>query len=502
VRQKQLSRRGFLRLSAAAATGALVAACVPATPVLIEKEVIKEVPVEKPVVVEKEVAKVVEKEVPKEVIKEVPVEKIVEKIKEVPVEKVVIATPMPAAPVQIRFSSVGWGGWLSDPWMELVDRFSESQSAIQIPNGYEDVAEGYQKVMAQAVGAVAADVYMFETKYMHGFASRGFFVPLDEYIAVSDVIKEEYYFADDWRQLFWGGRQYLAPFDNSPAMIWYNKDVFEKAGVDYPPNKFGQWKWTDFLDTALKLTRGEGAERIYGWAGERWWVYFLPWVWSNGGWLLNEEKTQCVIDMPETVEALHWAQDLVHKHKVQPTSGELIPGGNSAMFYMGRAAMAQRGTWWAIDLKAQEGLRWNVAPMSDGKAGAFLRSPLDAWGIWTGSQHRDAAWEFIEFLSRSESLELLTKAGLSVSRKDVMLSDVFLKQEPTDVDWYLFVDALDGHIRPHPDTAIFTEMQDLITPAWEAVLDGASTVEEMVSKVKDPINELLADCIEKGFCEG
>src|SRR5687768_13883127 len=71
----------------------------------------------------------------------------------------VTAAPPTGEPTTIRFSSVGWGGWLSEPWQLLVSRFNESQSAVQIPAGYEDIAEGYQKVMAQAAGGVAADVY-------------------------------------------------------------------------------------------------------------------------------------------------------------------------------------------------------------------------------------------------------------------------------------------------------------------------------------------------------
>ncbi len=403
-------------------------------------------------------------------------------------------------PVTIRFSTIGWGGWLAEPWKLLVDRFDQSQLAVQIPNGYEDISEGYEKVLAQAAGGVGADVYLFETKQMQSFAARGFFLPLDDYVSISSVIKKDTYFETDWKEMFWNDKQILAPFDNSPAMIWYNKDVFDEAGVAYPPNKYGGWKWADFLETAQKLTKGTGAEAVYGWAGERNWAYLLNWVWSNGGMLLNEQKTECVIDMPETVEALQWAADLALKHKVQPSSADMGDAGNAGLFFSKRAAMAQKGTWWALDLKAQEGLRWNVAPVPDGAAGAFARNPLDAWGIWSGTKNPDAAWQFIEFLSQDESLNELAKAGLSVSKRAVMNSDIFLKQEPADVDWHLFADALDGHTQRHPDTAIYPEMNDLLKNEWEAVLNGASTVDAMVKNVKDPINKLLADCVTKGYC--
>jgi multiple sugar transport system substrate-binding protein len=401
--------------------------------------------------------------------------------------------------VALRFSTIGWGGWLSEPWMEMLNRFNEEDADVQA--SFEDIAEGYEKVMAQAAGNVAADVYLFENKYMYSYASRNFFLPLDDMVAGSEIVTKDAYYEADWNESFWRGTQYLAPFDNSPAMIWYNTDLFDAAGVAYPPSTFDDpdWQWEDFLSMAQQLTQGEGAEKVFGWVGERTWYYALNWIWSNGGDVLNPAKTECVIDMPETVEALQWAADLTQKHQVQPVADQIIEGGTSAMFFGQRAAMAQKGTWWAIDLKAQEGLNWNVAPQPAGRAGAYVRNPLDAYGIWQGTQHPEEAWQLIESLSTPDSLAIIVRAGLSVSRKETM-EQVFLTQEPQHVNWQLFLDALQSHTRRHPDTAIYPEMHNLLQPAWEALLDGASSAEAMVAEVKDPINQLLAECLEEGNC--
>jgi multiple sugar transport system substrate-binding protein len=170
------------------------------------------------------------------------------------------------------------------------------------------------------------------------------------------------------------------------------------------------------------------------------------------------------------------------------------------MFFGRRAAMAQKGTWWAIDLKAQEGLNWDVAPQPMGEAGTFVRNPLDGFGIWQGTEHPEQSFSMIEFFSQPEIMGIIVLAGLSVSHKETMTT-VFLEQEPKDVHWDLFVQALDGHVQRHPDTAIYPEMHNLLQPGWDAVLDGASSVQEFVASVKGPINDLLADCIEKGNCE-
>ena len=99
MEKRKLNRRDFLRLSATAATGAVVAACAPATPIIIEKEVIREVPVEKAVVVERDV--------PREVIKEVQVEKVV---KETVVVEKIVEVQAPAQPPE-KLTMEFWWGW-------------------------------------------------------------------------------------------------------------------------------------------------------------------------------------------------------------------------------------------------------------------------------------------------------------------------------------------------------------------------------------------------------
>jgi multiple sugar transport system substrate-binding protein len=484
---KLFTRRNFLKVAGVATAGGALAACG-ATPT---PQVIKEVVTQ---VVEREVTKIVEGTPVVEVVKETVV---VEQT--VVVEKVVEATTAPAEVVTVRYSSVGWGGWLSEPWQAIVADFNASQGEIVVPE-YEDVAEGFSKVLAQAAGNVAADVYLLENKIMPGFAARGFWLPLDDYVAASADVKEENYFANDWKECFFRGIQYMVPFDNSPAMLWYNPEIFDAAGVAYPPTKYGEWNWDDFLTTAQALTSGEGAEKTFGWLGERGY-YLLNWMWGNGSTgFLSDDKTTATFDTPESVEALQWAVDLIMVHGVQPLPEQLTEGGTSGMFFGKRGAMAQKGTWWAIDMKAQEGLVWNVGPQPDGAAGAWVRNPNDAWGLWIGSQHRNEGWKFIEFLDRDESLTKLTLAGLSTSKTSV-LYDVFLKQEPQSVNWQLFIDALEGHVHAHPDTAIYQSMMDAFNPAWDAVLAGEMAVAEAMTGVTEQVNHLLEDCRAEGFCD-
>lgn len=415
-----------------------------------------------------------------------------------PTEPAAPTAPASAEKITIRLASVGWGGSLAEPFKSIISDFNASQNRIVVPE-YEDV-EDYAKVMTQAASNAAADVFLFENKFMPGFAARGFFLPLEEYTAKSSVVKPDEFFETDWKSGFYRDRQYLVPFDNSPSVLYYNLDLFDKAGVAYPPAKPGEWKWEDFLAASQKLTTGEGATKTFGWmsAGVR---FLYLWIWNNGGSFLNDSLNQCIVDSPEAIEAVQWAADLITKHNVAPLP-EQIPQdmGREAMFQSGRVAITESGPFFTVALKQQTEVKWNVAPHPAGKGGMWVRNPLDAWGIWLGSRHPEAAWEFVEFLSTDESVTKLTSAGFSPSKKKLLYSDAFLKQEPQSVNWPLFVDLLETHTRQMPDTPIYQQQETAFQQAWDAILAGETTAKEAMPKLAQEVNALFEECRGQGYC--
>jgi multiple sugar transport system substrate-binding protein len=415
-----------------------------------------------------------------------------------PAQPAATTPPAAAEKVTIRLASVGWGGSLSEPFKSIIKDFNASQSRIVVPE-YEDI-EDYPKVMTQAASNAAADVYLFENKFMPGFAARGFFLPLEEYAAKSSVVKKDDFFETDWKSTFYRDHQYLVPFDNSPSALYYNPDLFDKAGVSYPPAKPGEWKWEDFLAASQKLTTGEGANKTFGWmsAGVR---FMHLWIWNNGGSFLNDTLNKCIVDSPEAIEAVQWAADLIAKHNVAPLPAQIPQDmGREAMFQAGRVAMTESGPFFTVALKQQTAVKWNIAPHPAGKGGMWVRNPLDAWGIWLGSRHPDAAWEFIGFLSTDESVKKLTAAGFSPSKKALLHSDSFLKQEPQNVNWPLFVDLLENHTRQMPDTPIYAQQEDAFQKAWDAIIAGSTTAKDAMPQLAKDVNALFDECRAQGYC--
>src|SRR5690606_21200082 len=107
-------------------------------------------------------------------------------------------------------------------------------------------------------------------------------------------------------------------------ILFYNATMFQEAGLRTPMEmaEAGEWNWDTYLDAALQLTKGEGADKVFGTS-----TYFnntsrYVWIHSNGGAILNEDRTACVISSPETVQALQFQLDILRTHKVAPLPEE------------------------------------------------------------------------------------------------------------------------------------------------------------------------------------
>ena len=227
MERKELSRRDFLRLSAAAATGTIIAACAPAaTPVVVEKEVIKEVPVEKPVVVEKEVVKEVEKEVAVEkVVKEtVVVEKEVVKEVLAKPEKAVV-TFWVEAPAEERRTVIN----------ELYrDTFNAAHPNIELDLTYTEDLDRVLRTAMQA-GAGPDIVSTPGAGFILEYVIAGHVTPMDDLAA-------RYGWRD--RLLPWAyesgvvqGHLYSVPLTYESMIVFYNKTLFEAKGWDIPTNR-------------------------------------------------------------------------------------------------------------------------------------------------------------------------------------------------------------------------------------------------------------------------
>ena len=151
---------------------------------------------------------------------------------------------------------------------------------------------------AGAQGGTLPDVFWMHSTYSQRFMRNDMLLDLTDRIAQSDVIDPDNYYQDVLGLYQYDGKTYAIPKDYDTIALWYNKTMFDEAGISYPDET---WTWETLADAAAKLTNKE--KNIYGFASPA--AYnqdgYYNLIYDMGGYILNEDKSASGWDAPETI---------------------------------------------------------------------------------------------------------------------------------------------------------------------------------------------------------
>jgi multiple sugar transport system substrate-binding protein len=397
-----------------------------------------------------------------------------------------------AAPVQISFAAHGDQSW-QEFWKTVVARFNDQHGPRLTAEFFTSEPDGFKKYFVLIAAGEMWDVFRNEEKRMPEFAKTGGLLDVGAMASKDREARKDDFPESVWAEFFWEGKQYGFGHDLSPAVIFYNRRLFREQGVPLPPTRWGDpsWTWDRFLDAARRLTSGGGPSRVWGFFGNRWWVYLHPWVWSNGGTIVAKDDKTMTLDQPATLEALQWYADLGLTHRVIPTQAELQEVGNDQKgFETGRIAMRIDNTSYTIRMRQymqqDPSFDWEMAPYPTGKTGASTRVPNNIVTAWKGTKHPEAAWTYMKFMA---SKEATVDARGMPSRLSVGKLPETVGRTPNQ-NWKLLAEA--GAVRrSEPRTPYFNDFDTLLRTAWEEVQDGKRSLREMVTDSKPRLQAIL-----------
>lgn len=323
---------------------------------------------------------------------------------------VVTATPT-ARPEGIKtVLRVGTGdsGEGLTPHFRIIEQFEAANPDIQVQ--LEPVGSGdyYARILTQIAAGDPPDLLQIGDDAVPMFVEKGAFEALDAYIASADYpLDTGIYLPGVLEPGRWEGKQYLLAKDFSPLAVYYNKKIFDEAGVPYPKDG---WTWEEFLDTAQKLTKTEGGQTTQ-WGVQlpaSWTTGFEYWVAAAGGRLISEDGAQFVgyMDAPEVQEAVQFYADLYNKHKVAPPPADMNAwGGGNSEFDNGAAAMRIFGRWPQAGIKENPNVDLGVVGMPVGKQRANVLF-WGGFGLSALSENKEAAWRFLRYYTGQEGAEV------------------------------------------------------------------------------------------------
>lgn len=303
-----------------------------------------------------------------------------------------------------------------------IDAEWDSVDLVYEPGGSEGA--GYQDVLVTEIEAgTAPDVFWIPGTDIARFAQAGLILNLADIAAGDDSYNESDFYAgpmgflttsiDDGAAL-WG-----LPRDVSAFALYYNADLFDEAGLDYPGGD--NWNWDSF-ETAVNDINGLGDE-IYGFGMNAWWANWGYFVNAAGSSFFNEDYSACGLNNEATVAGLDFSANLIK-------NGAAIPWGTDSEppFLAGNVGMFLNGRWATPGTIANADFNWNVAPLPIGPSGEATNWLF--WGAYVvnaKTENPEAAWDLVTRLTSAEIQGQIASLGANIpSRATPEAIELFL----------------------------------------------------------------------------
>lgn len=319
-----------------------------------------------------------------------------------------------------------------------IDAAWDGVALIYEPGGTETA--GYQDVLITELEAgTAPDVFWIPGTDVARFAEAGVILNLAPFAMTDDDFSIEDFYAGPMGFLttpiagvdsaLWG-----LPRDVSAFAIYFNADLFDEAGLDYPA---AGWTWAEFEEAAAEISAL--GDEIVGFGMNAWWANWGYFINAAGSSFFNEDFTACGLDNEATVVGLEFAQNLF-------ANGWALPWGTDAEppFLAGTLGMFMNGRWATPATIANADFNWNVAPLPIGPSGKETNWLF--WGAYVvnaNTPHPEAAWELVQRLTSAEIQGKIASLGANIpSRATDEAIELFLNTLPgSGVNNQAFVDG-------------------------------------------------------------
>ena len=285
---------------------------------------------------------------------------------------------------------------------EYIPQFERENPGIRVRfHHFDNYAN---RILMLRAGGIAPDVMRQNSQFGAQFIRRGMNLPLDRFIDGPDGIDRGDFIPILWDALRHKGRTYGVPQDINLRGLFYNKDLFDAAGLAYPD---GSWTWEDLRRAVDRLSdpRTNGGRRgvlglTAGFRSHDW----LPLYYQAGGRVWDQERAVPNLDNARALEALAFFRSLAGGFLMNQSSSERGALGPYTFFQNGQAALLMDGSWRSPSLKkGAPGLRFGVAPLPRHRRGMTISTSC-YWAVSAQTRHPREAWKLVKFLTGRDQL--------------------------------------------------------------------------------------------------
>lgn len=404
----------------------------------------------------------------------------------------------PAEKVEINFGMIafqheiaGWTAMINAANKKLIDKNIEIKITKVPATGWN---EYYQKMVTQMAAGNAPDIGRTAESFMPNFINKKQVVELTDYM--KDIDMTQYYEKTFQASAYQNGKYYGLPSGIYYMVMYYNKDLFTKAGLPEPSK---DWKnavtFDQIKEYAKKLTSGDGANKTFGFWGGPYMAFIGMYNKSNGGpGVFNPDGT-CSMGSDVSKAVYKWFDDLLRIDKTMPSPTVTKVMGPTDLFKAGRLAMYVDGTWDQQTMKGITKFKVGIAAVPAGKGQAYSSSFVDAFVMFKGTKHEKESWEALKAMISKEGFDALAPTGTGglpvvkatmEAQKDAMFGTSF-----KDEDKKCYIDAFDN-IFATPYNEYYQEADSKINSAMDEWMLGKITSDQFADKAQKIVTDTAA----------
>jgi len=374
---------------------------------------------------------------------------------------------------------------------KVVEAFQAAHPEITVDFQLLPYADYFTSLKTWIAGGTAPDVASMDLAMLQEMAAAGSIVDLNPMIEADGYDLSQYY--QSTLDMFQNnGGQYGLPASYSNVVLYYNKSLFDAAGLAYPDDTMD---WATFMDYNKKLTQdtnGDGTIDIFG-TSRLWWPYYML---LTGATPFNADATQCTLTEQAAIDGFQAMVDLTLTDKVAPSANDLAAQDDWHMFEAGRIAMYPIGPWSITEFnEVITDFDWDATTLPIGPTGkkvTFLFG--NAYSVLSSSKQQEAAFEFMKFVTGPEGDQIRQDAGFEIAPIKAVAEGSFLKamEGKKPVNAAVFLDSA-AFAESVPTHARWSEIADAISTQLDSALLGDITVPEAMQNACDTINPILAE---------
>jgi multiple sugar transport system substrate-binding protein len=404
-----------------------------------------------------------------------------------------------AAPVTIQYAY--WGDQNEETsTMALLKTFMDANPDITVTGlRFGSNTDFSDKITTLAAAGTLPDVSTFYEPNVLTWGMNGQFVDLTDFYKNANPKLDAIKFVTP------DGKIVGISVANEIMVLWYNKRIFDAAGLPYPPaDPKKAWTWAQFISVAKKLTRDSSGKtpdqtgfnpkniRSYGFWVSQWWMPWLTFAAGNGGGMVSADGKKLLMDSPATIDAIQKMADLINVQHVSPTptSQQNLPGDVVSYILSGSVAMVMDGTWDLLTMgttKDQQGLDFGIGvlPIMKNLATTSVGTPEV---VYKSTKNLDASLKLLSYLMDPASSLPLLQSGIWLPNEKQWYTDPGLLQKwignprhPPEYKSAVVDFALNySHQLPLYYVPTFSKMDDVIEPALAQVWLGQKTAANVI----------------------